>query len=372
LQGSGCQLLAVFQNIQQFRFTYGPHSPLLASVSTSVYYTPTDQETADVLSEALGVTTERLHPESQTRTFWGMLTSTTVGTSEHARLLLTSDEVSRLPESAAIILSKGLAPVLGEKLGAPTPEIIDLSPPRLKRIAAIIGAVLMAGSLSAWALWPTSRPAPILSLTPLVVDPQALTGSPEPETRRVNITLDYYHRPTHLRFAERPERITGELVGMPDAFEGVELRYPINLASTRAGTNTLLLSKYVLSLPNGLRFPTRLATSPDPAFQPVVLSLQAEPIPDPGPPAWTLIENIAPYRILGRFPTSLACGHAMLQAAQARPMPATTPAPSCHQHVPRADGEAEASPPTPVGMSAEERAEHQRQRQSWGTRRPIK
>jgi type IV secretion system protein VirD4 len=183
LQGCGVQTLLVLQNVLQFRQTYGKDSPLLASVSTQVYYTPGDPETADYLSEQLGVSTERLHPESTTTTFtcWGLLSHTSVGTTEHERRLLTSDECRRLDESAAVVLVKGLAPILGRKLGTPAPVTVDLAKPMLRRVAAVAGALLLAGSLAAaWALWPRPEtPAPRHALTSET--PVVATVTPAPD-----------------------------------------------------------------------------------------------------------------------------------------------------------------------------------------------
>jgi type IV secretory pathway TraG/TraD family ATPase VirD4 len=168
LQGCGVQVLAVLQNIQQFRFTYGHDSPLLASVGTHVYYTPGDPETADYLSEQLGVKTERLRPESQTFTFWGLFSHRTIGTSEHARQLLTSDETRRLDEHAMVCLVKGLAPILGRKLGTPAPETVDVASPWRK--VAMVTAACVSLALIAWIVsWipdkgPTPPPSTALSL----------------------------------------------------------------------------------------------------------------------------------------------------------------------------------------------------------------
>jgi type IV secretion system protein VirD4 len=159
LQGCGVQALLVLQNVLQCRQGYGPYSPLLASVGTQVYYTPGDPETADYLSDQLGVSTARLHPESATWDWWGLLTHTTIGTSEHARPLLTSDECRRLDESAAVVLVKGLAPILGRKLGTPAPETVDLASPRLRKVAMLAGACILVASAGTWALWPTKTPA---------------------------------------------------------------------------------------------------------------------------------------------------------------------------------------------------------------------
>jgi len=79
------------------------------------------------------------------------------------------DEVARLPDDQAIIVMKGCAPVLGEKLGAEAPPVQAVgqqAKPLLKRVSMVAGALLISGSLGAWALWPTSTPAPAQSSSP--------------------------------------------------------------------------------------------------------------------------------------------------------------------------------------------------------------
>ena len=56
-------------------------------MATKVLYTLSDQETAAWVSEQLGVTTERLHPETRSFTVWGLFAHRSLGTSEHARPL---------------------------------------------------------------------------------------------------------------------------------------------------------------------------------------------------------------------------------------------------------------------------------------------
>jgi type IV secretion system protein VirD4 len=182
LQGCGVQILLVLQNVLQFRQTYGTDSPLLASIGTGIYYTPGDPETAEYLSNELGVRTERLRPESTTFTFWGAFSHRTVGTSEHERSLLTPDECRRIDEQAMVCLVKGMAPVMGRKLGTPTLETVDLAKPMLRKVAMLAGAFLLSAMVATWALWP-SAPKPTAPTTPttLSLTPLPPTTPPAPD-----------------------------------------------------------------------------------------------------------------------------------------------------------------------------------------------
>jgi len=195
LQGCGCQILQVWQNVLQVRTVYGHDSPILAGCGTAVYYCPGDQETAAFLSEELGVTTAQLHPETQHRSFWGLLTSFSIGTSEHRRALMTPDECRRLGESQAIIISKGLSPMLAQKLGAVTPEIIDVASPIWRKVAAVVGALALVGSLGAWGLWPRS-PVPTLALT---TETRAMTLPPVPPRAEVDAPPRWQPSPGEVR-----------------------------------------------------------------------------------------------------------------------------------------------------------------------------
>lgn len=189
LQGCGVQIIQVWQNVLQLRQVYGPDSPILASVATKVFYTPADQETTEVLSDELGVTTEQLHPETQHRSFWGLLTSTSLGTSEHERPLLTADECRRLDDAKAIILVKGTAPILGTKLGSPEPEVIDLARPILRRVAAGAAGLAAVCALTGWTIGqmrgasPSAPPQARLS-APGTITPVPIPWSPQPAPDR--------------------------------------------------------------------------------------------------------------------------------------------------------------------------------------------
>jgi type IV secretory pathway TraG/TraD family ATPase VirD4 len=127
LQGSGCQLLGVIQNMSQIANVYGNTSPLLSSISNAVYYAPvsTDLRTAKHVSDSLGTTTVpvRSVSESVSSTIGQFdRSSESVSYREQSRALLTSDEVTRLPKTSAIIFCQETPPVLAQKLGVPPPS----------------------------------------------------------------------------------------------------------------------------------------------------------------------------------------------------------------------------------------------------------
>jgi type IV secretory pathway TraG/TraD family ATPase VirD4 len=177
LEGCHVQALLTFQNIQQWRHVYGRESPLLASIATSVYYTPTpsDTETATYLSEQLGVATAVRATMSESVSVWGFLQRTTYGQQQHARPLRTPDELQRMDEHTAMVLVKGLAPIEARKLDAPEPvTLTNVSHRYRKPIAAgIAAALLFATSYGIWKVQHTPTPPPVaLSLTPMPTTPQ--------------------------------------------------------------------------------------------------------------------------------------------------------------------------------------------------------
>jgi type IV secretion system protein VirD4 len=180
LQGCGVQTLLTIQNVLQCRQVYGPNSPLLASVATKVLYTPSDQETAEWVSEQLGVTTERLHPETRSFTSWGLFSHRSLGTSEHARPLWTPDEVARMDEHNALVLAKGTAPIVARKLGSPAAVVVDVASPR-RKVAVIAATICLGLGLGAWwFLQSPEAPPPVALSTPSVTATPTTAAAPDP------------------------------------------------------------------------------------------------------------------------------------------------------------------------------------------------
>jgi type IV secretory pathway TraG/TraD family ATPase VirD4 len=181
LQGAQTQVLLVLQNIEQFEQTY-PKSSMLASVGTSVWYTPTpnDRRTAEWLSGAMGVSTEARATETRTVSVWGFLQRTTFGEQHHARPLMTPDEVARLDEQVALVLVKGCAPIKARKLGS-SPEPAHVRIMTTRQLVGVNAALIVVGlALGWWWLRPTPTP-PVASLPQVsAIVPQTPSDAPTP------------------------------------------------------------------------------------------------------------------------------------------------------------------------------------------------
>ena len=152
LQGSGAQLLAIFQNINQVIELYGPTSPLLNSISSHVFYcpVPTDLTTASLVSRTLGQATVQVVSTSQTAA------GESVSIAERGRPLLTTDEVTRLPKSDALIFLQEQPPIYAAKLGQPAASIVQRVSLTLVRHPDVSVAALVV-SLFAYCLWPLAQ-----------------------------------------------------------------------------------------------------------------------------------------------------------------------------------------------------------------------
>jgi hypothetical protein len=171
LQGSGTRLLAVFQNLPQVLTSYGPHTPLLASISTQVHYRPHDVTTADHIAAHLGQTTTIARSWG---TQYGLLAALATRTeAERERPLLTPDEVLRLGDQAAVVLTAGTAPILARKLGTPPPTALAVVQQTVvqHRVGA---AISVACALVALALIPALQP--VVQTPPLPRPQVAQTG----------------------------------------------------------------------------------------------------------------------------------------------------------------------------------------------------
>ena len=158
LQGAGCQCLFVFQNMSQILDVYGATSPLLSSLSTTVFYTPvpTDMTTATLISKALGqatITTLATQHDG-VRLLGGSITSQTQA--ERGRPLLTPDEVTRLDKTTALILTQEHPPIYATKLGGtPAPWHVRACDSLVRHpgLAASVAACLLLAA----SLWPLGK-----------------------------------------------------------------------------------------------------------------------------------------------------------------------------------------------------------------------
>jgi hypothetical protein len=110
----------------------------------------------------LGTTTAVHGTVSESRSAWGLLTSTTRGEQRHERPLWYPDEVARMDEESCLLLTKAHPPVLARKLDAPLPPVLSL-PQRYTR-PALAASVVLALMLSGWTVG-QFRPSPPVSHT---------------------------------------------------------------------------------------------------------------------------------------------------------------------------------------------------------------
>jgi type IV secretory pathway TraG/TraD family ATPase VirD4 len=283
LQGCGVQVLATWQNLPQCTQTYGPHSPLLASIATHVYHTPTpaDRETARHVSDALGVATEVRATESRTVDAWGWGERTTHGEQQHARALMTPDEVARLPEDAALVLTTGLAPIMARKLGAPGRRALTtgLRAPQWAGLVAAACVVLMLAGSAVWQM--------------------------RGRTQRVSLPIEYTGLPRGFALADGAPREVHVDLDL-DGARGDYGRLVVDLARVREGANAVPLSRQHVHVAEGVRVPQ--ATWGDALnLQPAVLTLTVIPAPGaPAPHIWQLIE-LKERTVVGTYPNAGAC-----------------------------------------------------------------
>jgi type IV secretory pathway TraG/TraD family ATPase VirD4 len=176
LGGSGTRVMLLAQNLPQITQVYGPHTPLLASLSAALYFrpSPTDHVTAQHISDALGTTTvfapgvSQQTQQSVSRGSVWQPHRVTAGGSQTAsvqatgRPLLTNEEVRQLPFDAAIVVLAGLPPVLGQKVGLPGPTPLQRVWQQVKARPSAV-AVPLAACLALAALHPLWWP-----LTPVL------------------------------------------------------------------------------------------------------------------------------------------------------------------------------------------------------------
>jgi type IV secretion system protein VirD4 len=114
LAGYGIKAFLIAQSLNQLERAYGQSSSILDNCHVRMTFAANDDRTAKRISDLVG---QETHLKTQ-RTFAGgrVLGRITENEHEHARPLLTPDEVLRLPPEDALLLVAGMAPYRGRKL----------------------------------------------------------------------------------------------------------------------------------------------------------------------------------------------------------------------------------------------------------------
>ena len=114
LAGYGIKAFLIVQSLNQLQAVYGQNNSILDNCHVRLTYNALDDRTAKRISDLVGQTT---HVKLQ-RSFsgGGLFRSVNESEQEHARPLLTPDEVLRLPFEDAILLVGGNPPYRGRKV----------------------------------------------------------------------------------------------------------------------------------------------------------------------------------------------------------------------------------------------------------------
>ncbi len=113
-RGFGIRVLMVLQDLKQLKETYGENNSFLGNISTSIFYTTNDVDTAKYIERRLGNKTEKIITKSYGA---GGIFRKNLNFSEQyiKRPLMTSEEIHNLGEEEAIILSAGKFPIRGRQ-----------------------------------------------------------------------------------------------------------------------------------------------------------------------------------------------------------------------------------------------------------------
>lgn len=113
LAGYGIKAFLIAQSLNQLEAAYGQHNSILDNCHVRMTYTANDERTARRISDLVGQGTHTKRQRSFSGGFFGRVNESE---QEHARALLTPDEVLRLPGDEAILLVSGCSPYKAKKV----------------------------------------------------------------------------------------------------------------------------------------------------------------------------------------------------------------------------------------------------------------
>lgn len=113
-RGYGIKLLLIIQDMKQLKEVYGENNSFLGNMSTTIYYSTNDVDTARYIETRLGKRTEKIITRSYG--VGGILFRKNLNFSEQyvGRPLMTSEEIHNMSENESIILSAGKKPIKGK------------------------------------------------------------------------------------------------------------------------------------------------------------------------------------------------------------------------------------------------------------------
>lgn len=113
MRGHGIKGFFIIQDMKQLKATYGENNAFLGNMSTTIYYSTNDVDTAKYIETRLGNKTEKMITRSYGQ---GRIFRKNLNYSEHyiARSLMTAEEIHSMDENTSIILSAGKRPIKGK------------------------------------------------------------------------------------------------------------------------------------------------------------------------------------------------------------------------------------------------------------------
>ena len=112
IRGYGMKALIIIQDMKQLKAAYGENNSFLGNMSTSIYYSTNDVDTAQYIEKRIGNTT--VLNTSKSYKGGGFLPTVNYNKSHAGRPLITAGEVHNLDENTSIILKAGAKPIKGK------------------------------------------------------------------------------------------------------------------------------------------------------------------------------------------------------------------------------------------------------------------
>lgn len=112
IRGYGMKALIIIQDMKQLKAAYGENNSFLGNMTTSIYYSTNDVDTAQYIEKRIGNTT--VLTTSKSYKGGGFLPSVNYSKSYAGRPLITAGEIHNLDENTSIILKAGAKPIQGK------------------------------------------------------------------------------------------------------------------------------------------------------------------------------------------------------------------------------------------------------------------
>lgn len=111
IRGYGMKALIIIQDMKQLKATYGENNSFLGNMSTTIYYSTNDVDTAAYIEKRIGNTT--VLTTSKSHKGGGFFPSVNYSKSYTGRPLITAGEIHNMKEENSIILKAGANPIKG-------------------------------------------------------------------------------------------------------------------------------------------------------------------------------------------------------------------------------------------------------------------